>query len=223
MLANRCDRCGHGDCLLSPGTDLPRIPSRAHSVGRSDRIFRAMGLHKAAHGLHMLRRPSATRRSLPGYGAFTSSGNFKKAGTNDFRRAMEQTSGRDLERFFETWFTAPRFPAEVSYHVTGAEAVVRFEQRAEAVASPSPSRSPTRPERPRTSSLSCRTNHRALAPAERTGAHDPRNGDNGALVEGGTVRFRCGSCSSFFVSQEPRTKNEERRTCMIKELWKPSR
>jgi len=47
---------------------------------------------------------------------------------------MEKVSGRDLQRFFDTWvygFSVPQL--KFSYHVSGNEATVRFEQHAEPV------------------------------------------------------------------------------------------
>jgi hypothetical protein len=107
---------------------------RLGHIQSDDRIFRAIVYNKAAMVLHMLRRLVGDDAFFAGVRSFYEQWKFKKAGTDDFRRAMEQASGRDLERFFETWLYGASIPRmKFSFHVTGAEAVVRFEARAEAV------------------------------------------------------------------------------------------
>ena len=47
---------------------------------------------------------------------------------------MGRASGRDLNRFFETWIYGSAVPrVKFTSHVTGGEALVRFEQRGEPV------------------------------------------------------------------------------------------
>jgi peptidase M1-like protein len=107
---------------------------RLGHIRSDDRVFRAIVYNKSAMVLHMLRRLVGDDAFFAGVRSFYEQWKFQKAGTDDFRRAMEQTSGRDLERFFETWLYGASIPRlKFSYHVTGAEAAVRFEQRAEAV------------------------------------------------------------------------------------------
>jgi aminopeptidase N len=82
----------------------------------------------------MLRRLVGDDAFFAGVRTFYQEWKFRKAGTDDFRRAVEQASGRNLERFFETWLYGASIPRlKFSYHVTGAEAALRFEQQAEAV------------------------------------------------------------------------------------------
>ena len=53
-------------------------------------------------------------------------------GPDDFRKAMEAESGRNLERFFERWIYDSNIPRlRFSSAVEGQEAVVRFEQMGE--------------------------------------------------------------------------------------------
>ena len=59
---------------------------------------------------------------------------FRKAGTCDSRRAMVRASGRDLNRCVGTWIYGSAVPrGKFSSHVTGGEALVRFEQPDEPV------------------------------------------------------------------------------------------
>ena len=54
---------------------------------------------------------------------------FHKAGTDDFREAMEQESGRSLERFFDRWIYGTKLPKlKVGYRVEGQDVVLRVEQ-----------------------------------------------------------------------------------------------
>ena len=94
---------------------------RLGHIRSDDRVFRAIVYNKAAMVLHMLRRLVGDDAFFAGVRSFYEQWKFRKAGTDDFRRAMEQTSGRDLERFFETWLYGASIPRlKFSYHVTGA-------------------------------------------------------------------------------------------------------
>ena len=54
---------------------------------------------------------------------------FRKAGTDDLRRAFEEESGKSLERFFERWIYNSGLPLlRYGTTVEGSEVVVRFEQ-----------------------------------------------------------------------------------------------
>jgi aminopeptidase N len=54
---------------------------------------------------------------------------FRKAGTDDFRAAMEAASGQPLERFFERWIYGATLPrVKFSYSVQGSDAVLHVEQ-----------------------------------------------------------------------------------------------
>ena len=107
---------------------------RLGHIQADDRVFRAIVYNKSAMVLHMLRRLVGDDAFFAGVRSFYEQWKFRKAGTDDFRRAMEQTSGRDLERFFETWLYGASIPRlKFTYHVTGGEAVVRFEVRGDAV------------------------------------------------------------------------------------------
>ena len=103
-----------------------------HIKGES-RVFRALVYNKGAAVLHMLRRFIGDEAFFRGVRRFYADNRFKKAGTDDLRKAMEGESGRDLERFFERWIYDSSIPRlRFSAVQDGQELVVRFEQ-AEAV------------------------------------------------------------------------------------------
>ena len=107
---------------------------RLGHIQGDDRIFRAIVYNKGAMVLHMLRRLVGDEMFFAGIREFYQEWKFKKAGTDDFRKVMEKASGRDLQRFFDVWvygFTTPQL--KFSYHVSGTDATVRFDQHGEPV------------------------------------------------------------------------------------------
>jgi len=99
-----------------------------HIKGES-RVFRALVYNKGAAVLHMLRRTIGDEAFFAGIKRFYADNRFKKASTDDLRKAMEQTSGRDLNRFFERWIYDNGIPRlRYSTAVEGSDLVVRFEQ-----------------------------------------------------------------------------------------------
>ncbi len=80
-----------------------------HIRGNS-RVYRALVYNKGAMVLHMLRRLVGDKAFFSGLRAFYTTWRFQKAGTDDFRKAMEAASGRPLERFFETWIYGGTIP-----------------------------------------------------------------------------------------------------------------
>jgi hypothetical protein len=99
-----------------------------HIKGES-RTFRALVYNKGAAVLHMLRREIGDEAFFGGIKKFYAEKRFKKASTDDLRRAMELASGRDLSRFFERWIYDNGIPRlRYSTAVEGQELVVRFEQ-----------------------------------------------------------------------------------------------
>ena len=96
------------------------------------RVFRAIVYNKGAMVLHMLRRLVGDEAFFKGLREFYATWRYKKAGTGDFRVAMEHASGRPLERFFERWIFGSAIPAVAfTSHVEkgGEQLAVRFEQR----------------------------------------------------------------------------------------------
>jgi aminopeptidase N len=99
-----------------------------HIKGES-RVFRAIIYNKGAAVLHMLRRLIGDEAFFRGVKKFYADNRFKKAGTDDLRKAMELASGRNLARFFERWIYDNGIPRlRYSTAVEGQELVVRFEQ-----------------------------------------------------------------------------------------------
>jgi hypothetical protein len=101
-------------------------------------VFRALVYNKAAMVLHMLRRLLGDDQFFWGMRRFYSEWRFKKAGTDDFRAAMEATSGRDLAPFFDAWIHGANIPrVGFSYRTPDANSiVVRFEHRGEVMPVP---------------------------------------------------------------------------------------
>jgi hypothetical protein len=101
---------------------------------RSDgRVFRALVYNKGAAVLQMLRRMVGDEPFFRGIRRFYVESRYQKAGTEDFRHAMEAETGRTLDRFFERWIYGATLPrVSFSYRVESAagkpEAVLRFEQ-----------------------------------------------------------------------------------------------
>ena len=107
---------------------------RLGHIQGDDRIFRALVYNKGAMVLHMLRRLVGDNSFFAGVRAFYTEWKFKKAGTDDFQRAMEKASGRNLQRFFNTWVFGTDIPhVKFSSHVSGTEALIRFDQRGDPV------------------------------------------------------------------------------------------
>jgi aminopeptidase N len=107
---------------------------RLGHIQGDDRIFRAIVYNKSAMVLHMLRRLIGDDAFFGGVREFYNTWKFRKAGTDDFRAAMEKTSGRTLERFFDTWVFGSEIPRlKFGFHVNGAEAALHFDEHGEGV------------------------------------------------------------------------------------------
>ena len=105
---------------------------RLGHIKNESRVFRAVVYNKGASVLHMLRRLVGDEAFFRGVRRYYADNRFKKAGTDDLRKAMEAESGRNLERFFERWIydsTIPRL--RFSSTQDGQELAVRFEQTGE--------------------------------------------------------------------------------------------
>ena len=99
-----------------------------HIRGES-RVFRALVYNKGATVLHMLRRFVGDEAFFRGVRRFYWTSRFHKAGTDDFRQAMEQESGRPLRRFFDRWIYNSTLPKlKVGYRLDGSDVVLRVEQ-----------------------------------------------------------------------------------------------
>ncbi len=102
---------------------------RLGHVKAEPRVFRAVVYNKGASVLHMLRRMVGDEVFFKGLRRFYAENRYKKAGTDDFQRAMEAESGRDLDRFFERWVLDSAVP-RVRYGsaATGDGVTLTYEQ-----------------------------------------------------------------------------------------------
>jgi hypothetical protein len=106
---------------------------RLGHLKNESRIFRAVLYNKSAGVLHMLRRLIGDDAFFKGMRRYYADNRFKKAGTDDLRRAMEAEAGQPLERFFQRWVLESALPRlRYSTTVEGQDLVIRFEQVATA-------------------------------------------------------------------------------------------
>ena len=97
------------------------------------RVFRALVYNKGAMVLHMLRRLVGEEAFLRGLRRFYGEQRFRKAGTDDLRKAMEAESGRDLDRFFSRWIFDTALPrVRMTTAVDGDTLRINYEQQGEA-------------------------------------------------------------------------------------------
>jgi len=94
------------------------------------KVFRALVYDKGAMVLHMLRRLLGDDAFYAGLREFYATWRYKKAGTDDFRAAMEKAGGRSLERFFDRWIFGSGIPSmRFTSRVEGGQLLARFEQK----------------------------------------------------------------------------------------------
>jgi hypothetical protein len=110
------------------------LGARLGHIEREPRVFRALVYNKGAAVLHMLRRLLGDDTFFDGVRRFYVDRRYQKAGTEDFKRAMETASGRALDRFFDRWVYGTAIP-EVRYEteVADGQVTVRLEQLGELV------------------------------------------------------------------------------------------
>jgi hypothetical protein len=110
---------------------------RLGHIKSDSRVFRAVIYNKAAMVLHMLRRLLGDDAFFRGLRAFYGEWQFRKAGTDDFRVAMEKVSKQDLRGFFEAWIHGTGIPQlQLRHSVQGSNAVVTIEQRGDVIPVP---------------------------------------------------------------------------------------
>jgi hypothetical protein len=103
---------------------------RLGHIKSEGRIFRALVYNKGAMVLHMLRRLMGDEAFFAGLRDFYARWRYTKAGTDDFRVAMEKAGGQPLDRFFERWIYSGAIPAvRFSSQIDGRLLRVRFEQK----------------------------------------------------------------------------------------------
>lgn len=105
---------------------------RLGHIKNDGRVFRALVYNKGAMVLHMLRRLMGDEAFFAGLRDFYATWRFKKAGTDDFRLAMEKAGGRPLERFFDRWVFGAGIPTVwFSSQPDAGGLRVRLEQKGE--------------------------------------------------------------------------------------------
>jgi hypothetical protein len=102
---------------------------RLGHIQQDSRVFRALVYNKGAAVLHMLRLLLGDDPFFRGLRRFYADRRYQKAGTDDFERAMETESGRNLDRFFERWIYNSEMPRIRYDYTTAADGVtLQFEQ-----------------------------------------------------------------------------------------------
>jgi hypothetical protein len=86
------------------------LGQRLGHLKQDPRIFRAVVYDKGAWVLHMLRGVLGDEAFFSGSRAFLGRFRYRKAGTEDFRTALEEASGRDLRPYFERWIYGSGLP-----------------------------------------------------------------------------------------------------------------
>ena len=110
---------------------------RLGAIRDEPRVFRALVYNKSAMVLHMLRGLIGDDAFFRGLRGYYNAMRFRKAGTDDLRRAFEAEAGRSLERFFTRWIHESDLPSiGLSYGAEqaagrgdGGAVVLRLEQR----------------------------------------------------------------------------------------------
>jgi aminopeptidase N len=86
------------------------LGQRLGHLEQDGRVFRAVVYDKGAWVLHMLRGVVGDEAFFAGARAFLERFRYGKAGTEDFRVALEGASGRDLRPYFERWIYGTGLP-----------------------------------------------------------------------------------------------------------------
>jgi len=103
---------------------------RLGHVQGDSRVFRAVLYNKSAVTLHMLRRLVGDQAFFGGLRRYYAGSRYTKAGTEDFRMAMQAETPMKLGRFFQRWIRETGVPRlrVTSRFETDRLAVVRIEQ-----------------------------------------------------------------------------------------------
>ena len=172
---------------------------RLGHIKADGRVFRALVYNKGAMVLHMLRRLMGDEAFFAGLRDFYATWRYKKAGTDDFRVAMEKAGGRALEPLLRALDLRQRDPdASVQLGHRGKRVRVRFEQKGDVFDVPMHGHDHLRRRRRRkTSSSGDRGDDRADDPAE--GSAPRRRGQQATTARWRRSRERmfAGSRRSF--------------------------
>ena len=98
-------------------------------IKNESRTFRALVYNKGALSMHMLRLLLGDEVFFRGLRRFYTTWRFRKAGTEDLKKAFEAESGRSLDRYFARWIYGSSLPRLKFSYTTVPDAVTaRFEQ-----------------------------------------------------------------------------------------------
>jgi hypothetical protein len=89
------------------------LGQRLGHLKQDPRIFRSVVYDKGAWALHMLRGLVGDDAFFAAARAFLKRFRYAKAGTEDLRAALEESSGRDLRPYFESWIYGTGLPTLV--------------------------------------------------------------------------------------------------------------
>lgn len=115
--------------LRQTGQGPISLGRRLGAIRDEPRVFRALVYNKAAMVLHMLRGIIGDDAFFRGLRRYYNAMRFRKAGTDDLRRAFEAEAGRSLEGFFARWIHESDLPSIGLSYVAGGTVVLRLEQR----------------------------------------------------------------------------------------------
>ena len=105
---------------------------RLGHIKNESRTFRALVYNKGALSMHMLRLLLGDDVFFRGLRRFYTTWRFRKAGTEDLKKAFEAESGRSLDRYFARWIYGSSLPRLKFSYTTVPDAVTaRFEQMGE--------------------------------------------------------------------------------------------
>jgi hypothetical protein len=110
---------------------------RLGHIKSDGRVFRAVLYNKSAMVLHMLRRLVGDAAFFKGLRTYYGEWRYAKAGTDDFRLAMEKASGVDLQPFFDAWIFGVEIPRlRLTSAVEGSTATITLEHRGPVMPTP---------------------------------------------------------------------------------------
>jgi aminopeptidase N len=127
-LWKRRNRIVEGDTVES---GRPLVFIRTPDAGTMFGFNGSAVYNKGAYTLHMLRTHVGDEAFFKGVAAYIDRHRFGTATTDDFRKAIEEASGRDLEAWFRQWTGrpgTPRLAVSLAYEPAAREAVVTIEQ-----------------------------------------------------------------------------------------------
>ncbi len=100
----------HGWALAATGKGAISLGIRAGEITGCAECFPAIVYNRGALVLHMLRGLLGEEAFFRGLRFYYERWKFKRAGTEDLRHALEESSGQDLGRFFDQWICDDRLP-----------------------------------------------------------------------------------------------------------------